>query len=126
MTRGLAGRFPGKRIAALVYAPFTLAGQVIGEHTFLKALYKNPASCAEALDKSYDLSRDYGSFLLDSGADVFWLSDPLSSLVSPDLFQRFACEYNYRLFREFEGVDNRDPRVRQHDQARFRHSGDRG
>ena len=101
---GLAGCFPRKPIAALVYAPFTVAGQVMGEHIFLKALCKNPSSCSEALDRAYDLARDYGSFLLDRGANVFWLSDPLSSLVSPDLFQRFACEYNYRLFREFEGV----------------------
>jgi MtaA/CmuA family methyltransferase len=101
---GLASRFPGKIIAALVYAPFTVAGQVMGEHNFLKALHRNPSSCSEALDRAYDLARDYGSFLLDRGADIFWLSDPLSSLVSPDLFQRFACEYNDRLFREFEGV----------------------
>jgi methanogenic corrinoid protein MtbC1 len=45
------------------------------------------------------VAEDYACLLLDSGADVLWISDPLAALLPPDCFEAFAGRYLQQLFR---------------------------
>ena len=94
----MAGAFPHQSIAAIVIGPLTVAGQLIGEKTLLKGILERPDSILELLAGITRCAEDYGQYLLDSGADVLWISDPLASLLPPESFWRFAGESVHRLF----------------------------
>lgn len=101
--RRLAGVFPHKLRSTLVYGPFTVAGQVAGEQNVLRATIDNPDELEGLLEKTLECAIDYGRYLLDAGADVLWVSDPLSALLPPELFPRFAGDYLARLFAIYPG-----------------------
>lgn len=97
--RRMAREFPGRHKAALVYGPFTVAGQVAGEQAILRAVIECPGDVLDLVEKALGLAREYADLLLSSGADVLWVADPLASLLPPDSFRRFAGEPLSRLFR---------------------------
>lgn len=97
--RRMAKEFPGRHKAALVYGPFTVAGQVAGEEAILRAVIERPGDVLDLVEKTLGLAGEYADLLLSSGADVLWVADPLASLLPPDSFRRFAGEPLSRLFR---------------------------
>lgn len=96
--RGLRRSFPGRPVAAMVYGPFTVAGQVAGEQQVLRAVIENPAEVHALLEKTLACANDYADLLLSAGGSLLWVSDPLASLLPPALFREFAGEPLTRLF----------------------------
>lgn len=90
--------FPNKQKCALVYGPFTVAGQVAGEQNVLRKTIDNPGEVHDLLEKTLQCSIDYSRYLLGAGAGVLWVSDPFAALLPPDRFARFAGDYLTRLF----------------------------
>ena len=100
--RGLARTYPDRPVAAMVYGPFTVAGQVAGEQRILRAVVENPGEVHAILEKTLECAGDYADLLLSAGGGVLWVSDPLASLLPPGLFREFAGEPLARLFRRHE------------------------
>ncbi|MGM0644471.1 MAG: uroporphyrinogen decarboxylase family protein, partial [Thermodesulfobacteriota bacterium] len=100
-TRRLAAHFPEKPLAALVYGPFTVTGQVMGEQAALKGIVHDPAAVKRVLDRSFSTALRYADFLFQSGAEILWISDPLAALLPPDRFREFAGDYLAGLFTAF-------------------------
>lgn len=96
--RSLGRTFPGRPVAAMVYGPFTVAGQVAGEQQVLRAVLENPAKVHALLEKTFACAKDYAGLLLSAGGSLLWVSDPLASLLPPELFWEFAGEPLARLF----------------------------
>lgn len=99
----LGREFPSRVLAAMVYGPFTVAGQVAGEQEVLRATVERPHELQELLEKTLRVAQDYGRLLLDAGADLLWVSDPLAALLPPEVFRRFAGEHLSRLFSIAQG-----------------------
>ncbi len=91
--------FAHRRLAALVYGPFTVAGQLLGEQNLLRNVRKPRDRIQDLLDKATLVAEDYARLLLDAGADVLWISDPLAALLPPDCFEAFAGRYLQKLLR---------------------------
>ena len=96
--RRMAKEFPHKTLSTMVYGPFTVAGQLAGEQELLWGIVEKPGEVLDLLEKCLACVRDYGRHLLDAGAEVFWISDPLAALLPPDSFWRFAGEFLARLY----------------------------
>lgn len=101
--RRLGREFPGQPRAAMVYGPFTVAGQVAGEQTLLRGTVQRPAEVRALLEQCLALARDYAAMLLETGAQVLWLSDPLAALLPPRDFWALAGQYLARLLAIHEG-----------------------
>jgi MtaA/CmuA family methyltransferase len=102
--RGLARDFPTKLRAGLVYGPFTVAGQVAGEETLLRMLVDRPREVAELLERTLECARRYADLLVDNGANLVWVSDPLAALIPPDDFERFAGGHLRRFFEAYPSL----------------------
>lgn len=96
--RGLVRYFPNRPVAAMVYGPFTVAGQIAGEQQLLRAVVENPAEVHTLLAKTLACAEDYADLLLSASGSLLWVSDPLASLLPPRLFNEFAGNYLARLF----------------------------
>lgn len=96
--QALGREFPDRLRATMVYGPFTVAGQVAGEQNVLRGVIQDPEEVHRLLAQCLDLARDYARLLLEAGADVLWVSDPLAALLPPAVFSEFAGDYLARLF----------------------------
>ena len=96
--RGLRLSFPDRMLSAMVYGPFTVAGQIAGEQKVLKGVVEKPSDVLVLLEKTLVVAQNYAQYLLDAGADLLWVSDPLAALLPPDNFWTFAGEFLSRLF----------------------------
>lgn len=96
--RDLGREFPGRPRAAMVYGPFTVAGQVAGEQALLRGVVERPEEVRTLLEQCLALAVDYARLLMDAGAEVLWVSDPLAALLPPDNFWEFAGDPLARLF----------------------------
>lgn len=96
--RDLGREFPGRPRAAMVYGPFTVAGQVAGEQALLRGVLERPSEVHTLLEQCLALAEDYARLLLESGAEVLWVSDPLAALLPPEKFWEFAGDPLARLF----------------------------
>ncbi len=94
----LGREFPGRPRGAMVYGPFTVAGQVVGEQALLRGVVTAPVEVHGVLELSLALAMDYASLLLETGAELLWVSDPLAALLPPESFWEFAGEPLARLF----------------------------
>lgn len=95
--------FPGRLRAAMVYGPFTVAGQVAGEQELLRSTLERPAWVHALLAQTLALALDYARLLLETGAEVLWVSDPLAALLPPRTFEEFAGQYLARLLEAHQG-----------------------
>lgn len=100
----LAQEHPQRRRAALVYGPFTVAGQLAGEETLMRLLATGPAQVLPLLDQALEMARRYAQYQLEAGANLLWVSDPLAALVPPQDFERFAGQPLARLFETAGGL----------------------
>lgn len=100
--RALSKEFPQKGIAGMVYGPFTVAGQLIGEQTVMKGLRENPAQILNLLKQCTACALDYATILIEAGANILWISDPFASLLSPLDFKKFAQGFLENIFDAFK------------------------
>lgn len=96
--RDLGCEFRGRPLATMVYGPFTVAGQVAGEQEVLRKTIERPAEVHRLLESAVALAQDYARLLLEAGAEVLWVSEPLAALLPPEAFWEFAGQYLARLF----------------------------
>jgi methanogenic corrinoid protein MtbC1 len=96
--------FPNKYRSALVYGPFTVAGQLIGEEKILKGILKDPEGIINIIEHAFECARLYALYLIEAGANLLWISDPLSALIPPAQFQIFASDFLRKLFELFDYV----------------------
>lgn len=101
VVRRASREFPDRRRVALVYGPFTVAGQVAGEENVLKAILQAPGEVLGLLEHCLECALRYGELLVEAGADLLWVSDPFAALVSPRQFFEFAGSFLRRLFERF-------------------------
>jgi uroporphyrinogen-III decarboxylase len=97
-TRRLKTAFPEKKVSILVYGPFTVAGQLVGEQRILKNVVQKPDEVKTVLDKTLVLAKSYAAELMAAGADILWISDPLAALLPPGIFWSFAGRYLKEIF----------------------------
>lgn len=96
--------FPDKLRAALVHGPFTVAGLVAGEETLLRMLIDDPEEVLNLLEKTCECARRYAAYLVEAGANLVWISDPLSVLIPPDQFREYSGDFLRRLFEPHHSV----------------------
>ena len=96
--KAMQREFPARPSAAMVYGPFTVAGQVAGEQDVLRGVAERPGEVRTLLDKCLELALDYAALMLEQGAELLWVADPLAALLPPESFWEFAGEYLARLF----------------------------
>ncbi|WP_027189773.1 uroporphyrinogen decarboxylase family protein [Fundidesulfovibrio putealis] len=106
VTSGLKRAFPSKPVAGMVYGPFTVAGQAMGEEALMRACLTSPEEARAAVAKALEGALGYARLLLDAGADVLWVSDPFAGLLPPALFGQFAGDPLARLFDAHPDVPN--------------------
>ncbi|SMP65270.1 methyltransferase, MtaA/CmuA family [Desulfonatronum zhilinae] len=102
--RQLSRSFPEKLRAALIYGPFTVAGQVVGEERLLRDLVKDPQGVEQLLRRCCRSACDYFELLLAAGANLLWVSDPLAALIPAQDFERFAGKYLRELFERYRDM----------------------
>jgi methanogenic corrinoid protein MtbC1 len=102
--RRMAGEFPDKLRAALVYGPFTVAGQVAGEETLLRMLIDDPEEVLDLLEKTLECAMRYVACLVEAGANLVWISDPLSVLIPPDQWREYSGDFLRRLLDPYRSV----------------------
>lgn len=100
VVRRLALEF-GKPVAGMVYGPFTVAGQVLGEERLLRALLDEPQLARNALGVCLEHALRYAELLIKAGARVLWISDPLAALAPPALYPEYSGRPTAALFEAF-------------------------
>ena len=96
--------FPDKLRAGLIYGPFTVAGQMVGEETILRMLIEDSEGVMNILARTFECARRYATYLVESGANLVWVSDPLASLIPPDHFWEFAGDFLRKLYEPFHPI----------------------
>ncbi|MDY7034213.1 MAG: uroporphyrinogen decarboxylase family protein [Thermodesulfobacteriota bacterium] len=96
--------FPEKLRACLVYGPFTVAGQVVGEEMILRMLKDDPEGVMDILARTFQCSLRYAAYLVESGANLLWISDPLSVLIPPSQFRKYSGDFLRRLFESYRSI----------------------
>jgi MtaA/CmuA family methyltransferase len=92
-TSRLVRHFPEKPVAALIYGPFTVAGQLAREQRLLKDVIQHPQDVCTILEKAFAMACSYAGELLSAGAGILWISDPLAALLPPEKFWQFAGRF---------------------------------
>ena len=96
--------FPDRLRVAQLYGAFTVAGQIAGEETILKGLAGDQREVLAVLEKTFECARRYALYLVESGANLLWISDPLASLIPPDQFWHFSGSFLRRVFDLFTSI----------------------
>lgn len=96
--------FPDRLRVAQLYGPFTVAGQIAGEERILKGLEENQQEVFAVLEKTFECAKRYAQYLVESGGNLLWISDPLAVLIPPDQFWDFAGSFLRRIFKLFASI----------------------
>lgn len=94
----LVQEFPQRQVAGLVYGPFTVIGQLAGEQNVLRRVREVPRTLDGLLARATQVAQSYARLLLEAGAHVLWISDPLAALLPPECFEEFAGRYLRQVF----------------------------
>lgn len=81
-------RFPDTAIYAVCTGPFTLAGHLRGTDVFMDMVL-DPDYVHDLLAYTKEVVKDVAGQLLEAGADVVAVTDPLISQISPAFFEDF-------------------------------------
>lgn len=73
--------------------PFTLAGELAGVETIALKLRTDPNFVKKLLEYAVQVIIPYQRALVDAGADIILLGEPLASILSPKFFEEFSKEY---------------------------------
>lgn len=88
-------------VVGVVTGPVTIAAQVLGLETMLIRFVEQPESIQRYLEKIATLSRNLALALLEAGAHVIMIFDPVSSqsIIPPRLFQKFSMPLIQKIFK---------------------------
>jgi methanogenic corrinoid protein MtbC1 len=88
----------------MVYGPFTVAGQVAGEEAVLRGIANGHEDVHNLIEKTFECAKRYARYLVESGANLLWISDPLAALIPPDRFWDFAGSFLRKIFELFVSI----------------------
>jgi len=76
----------------LLCGPFTLALHLMGNDIFLK-MFDEPDEVKKVMDYCASIACKMSDWYLRDGADVVAIVDPMTSQISPDMFEEFVAPY---------------------------------
>ena len=90
----------GKDVAILIgtVGPFTMAGAMRGIDFFMMDIIKKPILAENLLKRCRDFLISYMNEVKRNGALIVLVSDPMASLISPSMFDKFTLPYEKDVF----------------------------
>ena len=79
-------------IYGLLCGPFTLALHLLGNDIFLK-MFDEPEAVQQVMAYCASIARKMSDWYLRDGADVIAVVDPMTSQISPDMFEEFVAPH---------------------------------
>jgi MtaA/CmuA family methyltransferase len=93
-TVGILARYAKKEIPVIVNSPgpLTATGRILGVENLMLSMASEPAIVKLFLEKVTQFTISYTEALVDAGADIIFLPDPVASgdLISPKMFREFV------------------------------------
>lgn len=91
-------------VVGSVAGPLTIAGQLLGLEQMLFLLADNPERFRQLINYTAPVSMNFGLALLDAGARVIMLMDPVSSqnIIPPGVFQEVELPLIRRIFAAYK------------------------
>jgi len=88
-------------VVAVVTGPVTVGAQIVGLETMLMGFVEQPERSRRYLEKISLLSRNLALAMVDAGAHVIMIMDPVSSqsIMPPEVFRRFSLPLLQNIFR---------------------------
>jgi MtaA/CmuA family methyltransferase len=74
------------------------AANLRGVMDLMKDLVRDPGWAEELLEICVELEITFAQAQIEAGADIIGLGDAVSSLISPEMYRRFALPYEQRIF----------------------------
>lgn len=84
--------------------PFTLIGHVLGTSEATIGTVLDPAGMHAWLKPITKYLATYAQALMDSGADILFVSEPTASMLSPEQYWEFSGQYCQEMFNAIEGM----------------------
>jgi MtaA/CmuA family methyltransferase len=84
--------------------PFTLLGHVFGTSEATVGTVLDPETMHAWLRPITKFLTSYAQALMDNGADILWVSEPLASVLSPEQYWEFSGKYCQEIFDQVEGM----------------------
>ena len=81
----------------LLCGPFTLALHLVGNNIFLQ-MFEEPDEVKKVMDYCASIACTMSDWYLRDGADVIAVVDPMTSQISPDMFEEFVAPYVNKVF----------------------------
>ncbi len=78
---------------AYITGPYTLAALVLGASAAAAATLDSPKQLHDMVKYCSDLSLDYSRLCISAGVDVICILEPSGSMLGPDQFETFSCDY---------------------------------
>jgi MtaA/CmuA family methyltransferase len=85
---------------AVVSGPFTLAMLLAGSEIYID-LRKDPLKVKALLEYCQKVITDYGRALIQAGADIMVIAEPMGSQMSPAAYEEFSATYTRAILRTF-------------------------
>lgn len=96
-TRRLREKYPDIALYGLITGPFTLALHLMGTDIFMK-LFESPDEVNRVMDFCRQVGEKMSEYLIDAGADVIAVVDPMTSQIDPMTFEMFVTPYVSSIF----------------------------
>lgn len=86
-------------LSALISAPFTVAGQLLGVQELMMELLDDEGATEHLFALAVEVAYQFASLQLEAGANILMLADPVASgdLISPAMYEEFAAPLVKRL-----------------------------
>lgn len=93
---------PDVPMFAIAPTPYTLATDLRGAQSLYKDMVRNPEFVARLMEFCVQPAIDYGTALMEAGADIIWVPDPLcgTTCMSRKHYERLSHPYVKRMFDE--------------------------
>ena len=82
-----------KLVSSLSFAPFTIAGMLVGVQEFMACMYEDEdGEIANLIDFAADIVIKISEKFIECGAEAVFIADPVASgdLISPDVYETYA------------------------------------
>lgn len=80
------------------FGPLTVASNILGIENLLKMVVRNPGYVDKVTGYIAEFIMEIARRECEKGQDLFWIAEPLASLVSPEIFWRFSGQYLKRIY----------------------------
>lgn len=91
-------QFPDEMCGGGCFGPLTIVSGILGAENMLRLTAKNPEFVQKFLSYVTEFLVCLAKEERDAGAEFFWIAEPLASVISPRLFERFSGRYIKEIF----------------------------